>query len=316
MYNTWIVFTYSLPTQSSKARVRVWRKLSNIGALQLKNSLYILPMSDIHYEHLEWTVKEVEEMGGEAVFFKCEHIENITNDEIVAMFNKERESGYIKLEEKLKDFDAMLYVNDVVTEDVEAQRARLMKRFMREFNSIKEIDFFSSEKGERMAALLESLSNRLNPNKELVLSAALNIEDFTHKIWVTRKNPYIDRIASWWYIKRFIDDKAQIHFVLPSEGKERPDNAILFDIDGGDFTHKDNMVTFEVLAGSFKIIDKGINYIMKVVHSIDLEDDTSYLEDTKGIKKIIQGIVKMSKDDHEVMDRGMIIFDALYANQK
>ncbi len=316
----WLIFAYSLPASNPKGRVRIWRKLSNIGALQLKSAFYLLPMNDINYEHLEWTVKAVEEMGGDAVFFKSESIENMKDDEIRAMFNAERESDYLKLEEKAREFDAMISEKDVSKDEIETGLKRGIKRFMKQFSSIKEIDFFSSGRAEKTAILIESLSKRLDyrgkGGEEMAITEFMDVKNFKNKTWVTRKNPYIDRIASWWLIKRFIDEKAQIRFVAPSDVRKREKNVIFFDIEGGDFTHKGKMVTFEVIAESFGIKNKGIEYIGKIVHSIDLKDDAYYLEDSKGVEEVIKGIIKISKNDQDVVEKGMIIFDSLYANYK
>ncbi len=316
----WLIFAYSLPASNPKGRVRVWRKLSNIGALQLKSAFYILPMNDANYEHLEWTVKEVEEMGGEAIFFKSENIENMKDDEIRALFNGEREADYLKLEGKIRKFEETISEKDAKKDEIKIELKRGIKRFMKEFSSIKEIDFFSSERAEKTAILLESLSKRLDfierGGEERPVTELLDTKDYQDKIWITRKNPYFDRIASYWLIKRFIDERVRIRFISSSEVEKKERNAIYFDIQGGEFTHKGKMVTFEVITESFGIKDKGIEYIGKIVHCIDLKDDAYYLEDSKGVEEVIKGIIKISKSDQEVVEKGVMIFDSLYANYK
>jgi len=316
----WLIFAYSLPGSNPKGRVKVWRKLSNIGALQLKSSFYILPMNDANYEHLEWTVKEVEEMGGGAVLFKSEGIENIKDDKIRAMFNTEREADYLRLEEKIRKHGTRLSGINVNRDEIKKGLKREMKKFTKEFSSIKEIDFFSSERAEKTVILFESLAKRLKSleraEESIYMTEPLKIKDYKGKTWVTRKGPHIDRIASYWLIKRFIDGKARIRFVFASDVKKKEKNSIFFDTKGGDFTHQRNKVTFEVIAESFGIRDKGIEHIGKIVHALDLKDDVYYLEDSKGVEEVIKGIIRISKDDHEVMEKGLLIFDALYANYR
>ncbi len=316
----WLIFAYSLPASNPKGRVRVWRKLSNIGTLQLKTSFYILPMNDTNYEHLEWTVKEVEEMGGEAVFFQSEHIENVKDEKIMAMFNAEREGDYLSLEEKIRKFDVMLFEKDVQKDEVKTELKRGIRRFMNEFSMIKEKDFFSSERGEKTLMLIESLSKRIDCIEmgeiEMPVTEVLDAIDYKDKTWITRKNPYIDRIASFWLIQRFIDENAKIRFLTSGDVKRKRRNSVLFDIQGGNFTHKGNKVTFETIAASFGIKDKGIEHIGRIVHTIDLKDDTYYSEHAKGIEEVIKGIIKISRNDHEIIDKGLMIFDYLYENHK
>lgn len=314
----WLIFAYSLPGSNPKGRVKVWRKLSNIGALQLKSSFYILPMSDANYEHLEWTAKEVEEMGGDAVLFKSECIENMKDETISAMFNAERESDYLRLEEKIRKHEAKLTERGTSKDKIKKELKREIKKITKEFSAIKEIDYFSSDRGEKTEILLASFANRLGSIEKgeegVSVIEPLNIKAYKSKTWATRKGPYIDRMASYWLIKRFIDDKARIRFVSASDVKKKKKNSISFDIKGGDFTHQGNRVTFEVIAESFGIRDKGIEHIGKIVHALDLKDDVYYSEDSKGVEDVIKGIIRISKDDHEVMEKGLLIFDALYGN--
>lgn len=314
----WLIFAYSLPGSNPKGRVKVWRKLSNIGALHLKNSFYILPMNDANYEHLGWTAKEVEEMGGGAVLFKSDGIENMKDDEISAMFNTERDSDYLKLEERIRKYETNLSETGLSKDEIKQGLKKEIKKITKEYGSIKEIDFFSSERAEKIAILLGSLAKRLVSMEKAVektyITEPLNIRDYKSKTWVTRKGSYIDRIASYWLIKRFIDNKARIRFVSASDVKKKEKGSIFFDIKGGDFTHKGDRVTFEVIAESFGIKDKGIEHIGKIVHALDIKDDVYYSEDSKGVEEVIKGIIKITKDDHEVMEKGLLIFDALYAN--
>ena len=314
----WIIFAYSLPSSNPNARVKIWRKLSNTGAMQLKSSFYILPMNDTHYEHIQWTAKEVEEMGGEAVFFKAHCVENIKDEEIMAMFNHARELEYLKLEEKIRKAEAVLSDKAADKEKTEVELKREIKKFNKEFMSIKEIDFFYSERADKTAILLQSLLTGLESFRGGLKKEPLelvNPKDYQGKVWITRKSPYVDRRASFWLIKRFIDSGAKILFIDESEKKPQEDNAVFFDTKNGDFTHQGNRVTFEVIAESFGIKDRGVERIGRLVHCLDLKDDTAY-EQAEGVEDVLNGIIKLSKDDYETLERGLIIFDALYAQYK
>ena len=196
----WLIFSYTIPAKNPNVRVKAWRRLQAVGAVQLKSSLYVLPFSEANYEHLQWLAREVEELGGEAVFFRCPAVENLTEAEIKALFGKARDEDYSRLHEEAQIIAKSLETGALEQEEKVRELQASLKKFTRKFQAIQEIDFFPTGQGERTAMLLASLTERLKVlTGETVKPkpvAILKKEDYQGKTWITRERPYIDRLAS------------------------------------------------------------------------------------------------------------------------
>ncbi|MBI4963618.1 MAG: chromate resistance protein, partial [Desulfomonile tiedjei] len=232
----WLIFSYTVPAKNPNVRVKAWRRLQAVGAVQLKSSLYVLPFSEANYEHLQWLAREVEDLGGEAVFFHCPAVENLTEAEIKALFGKARDEDYSRLHEEVQILAKSLEAGALDQEEKARELQAILKKFTRKFQAIQEIDFFPTGQAERMAMLLASLVDRLKvltgeePGHES--SAVLKKEDYQGKTWITRKRPYIDRLASFWLVRRFIDQEAKLAFISPKGEMKKNPGLIHFDMAG------------------------------------------------------------------------------------
>jgi hypothetical protein len=244
MYNKkWLVFSYTVPAKHPKVRVKAWRRLQAVGAVQLKSSLYVLPFSETNYEHLQWLTREVEDLGGEAVFFHCPAVENLTDAEIQVLFGTARDEDYAWLQEEMQSLAKNLESGTLEQEERARELQAGLKKFTRKYQAIREIDFFPSGQGERTAMLLASLEERRQ-----ILSGAtvkptplprVQKEDYQGKTWVTRKRPYIDRLASFWLVRRCIDPDAKLTFIAPKEQMPQDSELVYFDMAGAEPTGKD-----------------------------------------------------------------------------
>lgn len=313
----WLIFSYTVPAKNPNVRVKVWRRLQAVGAVQLKSSLYVLPFSEANYEHLQWLAREVEELGGEAVFIQAQAVENLTAAEIKALFGKARDEDYGHLHEEirafLQSFEGTAYSREEAAKDFQGA----LKKFTRRFQAIREIDFFPTGRRETVAMLLSSLTERLKVMSGETVSLTplplLKKEDYQGKTWVTRERPYIDRLASFWLVKRFIDNDANLAFISPREEINRDTGWIYFDMAGAEFTHRDRLITFEVLAASFGLADQGLARLTALIRNIDLKEDPDGVEEAKALKDLIDGLAQITPDDHELVQRALLVFDALYA---
>src|SRR5437764_9611069 len=93
----WILLIHQLPQKPTNLRVRTWRKLQKLGAVAIKNSVYVLPFNEKTHEDFQWLKREIEAAGGEATVFRAGAVEGATDDEIVTAFRKERDEGYTQL---------------------------------------------------------------------------------------------------------------------------------------------------------------------------------------------------------------------------
>jgi len=314
---SWLLFFYSLPSKPVSSRVMVWRKLQKAGAVQLKGSVYILPAADDNYEFLQWLVSEISGMKGEAAFVRTQIIENIENSEIVELFDGERSNEYRKIEKALDDLDMRLFsARKGGVQNVRAVSGQYDK-LLKSFNEIKRIDFFSSGSGARLYEKLLAFGKKLADSSEGETKKDLPIEtreiaDFRGKTWITRKKPFIDRMASAWLIRRFIDADAKFGFADSADDKAPGGNSVTFDMQGGQFTHSGNKCTFEVLIRTFGLKDKALRKISEIVHDLDIKDNKFRSEEATGIEEILTGIRKSEKDDAKALVKGMAVFEMIY----
>ncbi|MFN3479442.1 MAG: chromate resistance protein ChrB domain-containing protein [Thermodesulfovibrionales bacterium] len=318
----WLLFFYSVPSKPVSNRMRIWRKLTQAGALPFKGAVYILPHSEEHYEFCQWLVSEAVGMGGEADFVHVKRIEALDNREIIDLFNRQRERDYRDVEKRMEGIERKIQ-NIKKGGGIRSNKKILeqLNRLLKEFESVRKIDFFSSKTGNILKKRIETLRTELKtieghyrgvPTSAIVHK---NIKDYQGKTWVTRKNPFVDRMASAWLIKRFIDHEASFEFIDDKKTAHLGEDKIAFDIMGGEFTHTGDMCTFEVLIKSFSLTDKRLKRIATIVHEIDIKDEKFRTPEAKGIEVILAGIRKTSKSDADALKKGIDIFEMLYESK-
>ena len=133
--------------------------------------------------------------------------------------------------------------------------------------------------------------------------------------WVTWKNIGVDRMASAWLIRRWIDPKAEFFFISRGE-KPGPKDGEPFDIPGARFSHHGGQCTFYTLLREHKINDPVLRRIAQMVDEADEIQEVAVEPAATGLDLICRGLRQISKDDFEAMERGNLIYDALYAQLK
>ncbi|MBI4688542.1 MAG: chromate resistance protein [Nitrospirae bacterium] len=314
----WLLFFYSIPAQPVNNRIKIWRRLIKAGALQFKGAVYILPYSEEHYEFCQWLVSEAGGLGGEAAFTGIKHVETMKDSEIVELFNRQREEDYKSIEKDIEELERRLGSLKKGSLPKGKNLTGRLERLSKEFEEIKKTDFFSSKTGIELDRKIKTLRNEINAisasdikrQKEKII--AKKIKDYQEKRWVTRKRPFVDRMASAWLIKRFIDTDAIFDFIDESALENISKGKVTFDIKGGEFTHTGSLCTYEALLKSFGIKDKAVRAIGEIVHEIDIKDERYKNPEAKGIEDILIGITKTARDDMECLEKGMSIFEMLY----
>ena len=131
--------------------------------------------------------------------------------------------------------------------------------------------------------------------------------------WITRERPKIDRIACPWLIKRFLDSEAEFFYVPFNEVKEKAIqlDAIPFDIPGVEFTHYEDQCTFDYFIEKYKINDPAIHKVAVIVRGADT-DRHDLATQSSGLWAISSGLADITKSDHELLEKGMVLYDALY----
>ena len=280
----WLLLIHQVPPKPDYLRVKVARRLLRIGAIALKNTVYLLPSTDAALEDLQWTARQIREAGGEANLCRAQLIDGITDADLEQRFNDARDADYEPL---LK----------------EARRKAGNTADIRErLAAIRPIDFFGAPKGREIERLLDRAANPRR-GSELKLKG---------RVWVTRAGIHVDRMASAWLIARFIDPQAKFRFVAGRHPAKK--NEVRFDMFDAEFTHEGERCTFEVLLLRSGLKDPALSAIGEVVHDIDLRDDKFGRPETAGIEAMVNGITLAHREDHERLRRSMEMFDGLYAS--
>jgi len=312
MKDKWILFSYSIPATNAKARMRIWRRISASGAVQLKTGLQILPNRDDLLENITWLIGEVNALGGEALAIKCARIEGMEDDQIEKLFQNQIDQDFLQIQTEARELlaETALPVGDEKAKEFSLVLRKLRKRC----EALNSLDFFPSGSAAKTLAVLDAVSEKLrgkgNANTPEVL---LDRSAYQNRIWVTRAHLYIDRLSSSWLISRFIDTKAQFRFLLPEEMTEAEKGEVRFDVKGGEFTHQGERVTFEVMARGFGLLAPAIMKISELVRFIDVQEGATLPDDAGLLKNLIDGLVAISTGDHELLQRALLVFDALYA---
>jgi hypothetical protein len=133
------------------------------------------------------------------------------------------------------------------------------------------------------------------------------------KTWVTREDVHVDRIASAWLVRRFIDPEARFKFV-PSRGYVARTGEIRFDMADAEYTHVGDDCTFQTLLRRFGLNQRALRTIGEIVHDIDCKDELFGRPETAGVESLIRGLVRSSADDETRLERGAAMLDDLLAN--
>jgi hypothetical protein len=308
-----LLLIHQIPPTPNYLRVKIGRRLQRLGAVAIKNSVYVLPRSDQAYEDFEWVGKEIGESGGQASVCEARFVDGLSDGDIEGLFNSAREADYAEIAEDARKLHALLKgrKNQDLRGQLEAAMARLRKRLA----EVVSVDFFSAPGGQAADALLASLEQRLTDSSPSTASDPEASKSPTGEVrgrtWVTRKGIHVDRMASAWLIRRFIDVEARFKFV-PGRGHQREPNELHFDMFEAEYTHEGDRCTFEVLLRRFGLKDPALKPIAEIVHDIDLKDSKFARPETLGLDRLIAGICMASPEDEARLAQGHAVFEALY----
>jgi hypothetical protein len=308
----WLLLIHQLPPAPAYLRVKTARQLQKLGAVAVKNSVYVLPNTDAANESFAWLSKEISAGGGEATLCESSFVGGTSNQAIEALFHTARGKDYQELAEEIRAAVRALGKSLRVAESRRASAESALARFRRRFGEIAELDFFGAPGRQATTSLVASLEERLRrPRIDPPPPIDASPRRPKGAVWVTRKGVHVDRIASAWLIKRFIDGGAKLKFV-PSKGYSRQDGELRFDMFEAEYTHEGDSCTFEVLARRFQIADAAISAIAEVIHDIDVRDGKFGRAETPGVERLINGIALTQPDDEARVALGSQLFDALY----
>jgi hypothetical protein len=296
----WLLLIHHLPGKPDYLRVKVRRRLARLGAVPLKNSVYVLPDSDSAREDFQWLLREILADGGEAALCASELVEGVTDAEIRALFQRDRDAEYAAI------IDAAAQADDGASSPSPAQHAALERRL----RDAQAIDFFGAPRRAEAVAAVATLAPSARAERERSISTG---ERPMNSVWVTRRGIKVDRIASAWLIRKAIDPDARFKFVDPS-GYEPEPGELRFDMFDGEYTHEGPHCTFETLLTRFGLVDPALAALGEIVHDVDCKDALFERAEAAGLAAFVQGLVATTPDDLVRLDRGSVMFDALYAS--
>jgi len=311
----WLLLIHQLPAKPAYARVKVWRRLQTLGAVTVKNAVYALPANAEAREDFAWLAKEIVESAGEAIVCEASLIEGLSDDELQALFDAARDADYARIAVEARDAAARAAGD--ATDDVLAEVTTHAARLRKQLDAIVAIDFFGAEGRAAAEGLVSGLEAALKQEGEAMqdgkTAAAAPPGPLKDRMWVTRQGVQVDRIASAWLIRRFIDPGARFKFV-PGTGYRPQPGEVRFDMFEGEFTHLGDRCTFEVLLGHAGLADAVLRAIGEIIHDIDLKDGKYGREEVAGVRSLIAGIAASSTDDEQRLARGAALLDDLYSS--
>jgi hypothetical protein len=298
----WVVFSYSLSTKSSSPRVALWRRLRRLGAISPAGGLYVLPARDECVEAFNWLAQEIRQARGEAVVMRVERFEGLTEQDLIALFNRARGEEYAQL-------DAQITSLEKLKPKERAQLKDAVEKLRKQHAEIARVDYFGSAAGTRVAGRLATLAQSLSSDRAPAPPIPpSSISAYRGKTWVTRPRPYVDRLACAWLIRRFIDPDAVIRYSPQPEPGQ-----VAFDMEeGGEFGHRGSLCTFETMCRAFSLDDAGVRGLAEIVHEIDLRDGQFVPPAAPGVDAVLDGWHRANLTDAELETHGLALFEGLY----
>lgn len=273
-----------------------------------RNSLYVLPNTEQCREDFEWIRSEIVALGGDATVFAADAISVGGTEDIEGVFRRTREQEYRALKGEIDRLLPARRGRSRATAAHPPPKGRPVRGIRDKFNAIERVDFFQApgrlETAAALAALEHSAHGRRLPSTQA--GAPLDTADFTGRRWVTRPRPGVDRMACAWLIRRFIDPTATFSF---SSRPEAADAA--FDMYSGEFSHRGDSCTFEVLVDRFGLQAPAVSKVGDIVHDLDMKDGKYGPPEVVAVGRIVDGLRAAHADDATLLEYGIGVFDAL-----
>jgi hypothetical protein len=308
-----MLLIHQIPPAPAYLRVKIGRHLARVGAVAIKNSVYALPLDEETQEDFQWVLREVVKGGGDASIVEARFIDGLSDEHVIGLFQAERERDYREIAEQARALAAELPRRGALAEGRRAELARQVARVRQRTTELAAIDFFGAAGREVVEGLLSGLEARMRTVEQgEAVKASLDRAEHQGRTWVTRTGIKVDRMASAWLIRKFIDPEARFKFV-PAKGYRPAQGELRFDMFEAEFTHEGELCTFEVLVQRFGLADPALRAIAEIVHDIDVKDAKYGREEAPGIGQLVAGIAAAHPDDETRLARGAAVFDDLYA---
>jgi hypothetical protein len=299
----------SLPSKNKTVRMRIWRALHGIGCGVLRDGVYLLPAGAAQASNFVDLESEVKAAGGFAMTVELNLKTSAQLDWVRTLFD--RTSEYASLVARINA------ARRSVARLGQPRTNTLVTRLRRSLQEIVTSDFYpgqaSRQAQEALADLEGSVKGLFSSGEPHVAKGKIRRLDparYQGRVWATRKSPWIDRLASAWLIKRFVDRKARFTWI--DKPRDRPKGALGFDFDGAEFTHVGNRITFEVLLASFGLDgNRALNHLAAAIHFLDVGGIP--VAEAAGLEMILKGARDSARTDDEFLLSAVKVFDHVYS---
>lgn len=304
----WIALITRQTAENANTRMKIWRGLKSAGAEVLRDGVYLMPESELNRNILESLAKQVSVSGGTAYVVRMDEPEDSNFQRLF-----DRTFAYSELIQDIRLTRAEL--TDEGAEGFSRRVRKLRKRFM----ALVKTDFFPTGAQSQTRSELQALERAYlkfaspeEPNEIDREIPSLDFLDYAERIWATRRRPWVDRLASAWLIRGFIDIEAK--FLWLDSVEDCPPEAVGFDFDGAQFTHIASKVTYEVLLASFNISNPALQEIGHLVHYLDVGGVPP--KEAIGIERVLAGMRELIVDDDQLLRAASSVFDGLLYSYK
>ncbi|MFM0327831.1 chromate resistance protein ChrB domain-containing protein [Caballeronia glebae] len=307
---TWSLLVLTLPTENATARMRFWRALKAKGCAVLRDGIYLLPHTEEREQMLRELAGAIAHSGGTAHLLRAPSADTAQETEFRALFDRSEDHG--EFMRSLKD------ARKTISGQSAADLTRLLRRLRKDYDTLVAIDYFPGDAATRAEAawqdfigLVDTVLSPGEPHSAERPIRSLSVSDYQGRTWATRQHLWVDRVASAWLIRRFIDRDAQ--FVWLTSPSACPTDALGFDFDGAAFTHVGERVTFEVLIASFGLEkDAALLRLGELVHALDVGG--APVPEAIGFEAVMAGARERAADDDQLLDEMGRVLDSIYAH--
>jgi hypothetical protein len=307
MGRRWLLLIHQVPPKPDYVRVKVRRRLQRLGAAAIKNTVYALPRTDQALEDFEWVLRAIVEAGGQGVICEAAFVGGLSDVEVEGLFREERAAEYGEI---VREGQALLQMS--TSEGSRAEVSNALSRLRKRHEDVRAIDFVGAPEASAVETVLREIECQLAHGEAPTNTKQQLMKEHPRgRTWVTRKGVYVDRIASVWLIRRFIDTTARFKFVA-GRGYKPAKTELRFDMFEGEYTHEGERCTFEVLLERFQLRDPALSVIGEIVHDLDMKDEKHRRPETAGIEQVIAGIAMAHKKDDVRIERGCTVLDDLH----
>jgi len=307
----WLLLIHQIPPKPAYLRVKIGRRLLGLGAVAIKNSVYVLPRSEQAREDFQWVRREIVAGRGDATVCEARFVEGHSDADVEALFTTARDAEYAALAGEARRLERALPPRK--RPPIGAEHAKqALARLRKQLSSVVAIDFFGAPGRETVEGLLAGIDRRLRPaDASAELRSPVSTAGVRARTWVTRRGVHVDRIASAWLIRRFIDPKARFKFAPDHEYAPRA-GELRFDMFEAEFTHDGDLCTFEVLLRNFGLKEAALRPVAEIVHDVDLKDGKFARPEAPGVDRLLAGIGMRHEEDEARLAEGAAVFDSLY----